>query len=376
MLVFRSRTSRSAAWCVLAAASLSLSLSCEDEPAQKGAPPPPPAAKPAACGGGGGTLKNADAAAVFPRLEGDFCLDPNDAGKVFGEGGELPLDDICELFDGECEIYKGFQVRRVVKVRYVHGKGTEATIDVHLSKYASAEHAYGMFTKRTVGDGDPADEATPTPFEAGGAAALGLGNAYLWRGAFLAEITYNDPTASVKDLEANAAKAVGPLTKAIGDKLPGETALPAAVAALPSEEMLPMGKRLVLSDVLGTEGLGAGAFGYYKRGDQRFRMISMLFGDEDQARDAMKTFGKLDGAAKEDDLGDRALRFMVAEGALPPAEWIVAQKGPRILGIGDEQRILRAGMTAEEHRKVSLPREDKVARLKKDLTSAAPPPAP
>jgi hypothetical protein len=364
------KAKRAGAWGLLAASML---LSCEEEQTPRaGAPPPPPAAKPAACEGGGGTLKDADSAGVFPRQTGSFCLDPNDKGQVFGEGGDLPLEQICDLFDGECEIYKGFQVRRVAKVRYVDGKGSEATIDINLSKYASSDAAYGMFTKRTVGDGDPADEATPAPFDAGGAAALGLGNAYLWRGPYLAEITYNDPTASVKELEANAGQVLQPLTKAIGEKLPGETKLPDAVSALPDKDMLPMGRRLVLEDVLGIEGLGGGAFGYYRDGEQRFRMVSVLFGDEDQAKDAMKSVAKSEGATPEDDLGDAALRFMIAEGELPPAEWIVARKGPRLLGIGDEQRVLRAGMTNEEHKKLTLTREEKTARLKAALTEPAP----
>src|SRR5436189_796756 len=64
------------------------------------------------------------------------------------EGAPLPLDQICDLFDGECEIYKGFHVRRVLEARYIDGAGSPATIDIHLSKFGTTESAYAMFTKR------------------------------------------------------------------------------------------------------------------------------------------------------------------------------------------------------------------------------------
>jgi hypothetical protein len=354
----------------LAAASVMLAACSKDESAKGSPPPPPPAASAKAdvCAKGGGTLADADAARFFPRTTNGFCLDPNGKGESFGEGASQPIDKICDLFDGECEIYRGFNVRRVTEIRYVDGKGTPATIDVHLSKFGTSEAAYAMFTKRVVGDGDPADDATPQAIEGGGAAALGLGNAYVWRGAYLAEITYNDETVKEEAaLKAASTKLLPPLVKEVGDKLPGEPTLPAAAAALPKDEQLPLGVRYETKDALGIDGLGAGAFGYYRAADKRWRVLSLVRGDVDQAKDVITTLMKRPGATKEKGVAEQAVRFMHEDEDKVPVEWIVARRGKTLVGIGDEVRVLRTGMTADDHAKVTLTKDDKIAHLKKAL---------
>lgn len=357
---------------------IGLAGGCKEEEPRR-APPPPAAAKPAACAGGGGKISDATSAPFFPRTTADagrdsasagpsgFCLDPNGGEKTFGEAGARPLDEICDMFDGECEIYKGFHVKRVVEARYVDGAGSPATIDVHLSKFATTEGAYAMFTKRIVGEGDPADEATPRPAEGGGAAALGIGNAYLWRGLYLAEITYNDESAAEQALKAASDRVLPPLVKQMGAALPGETALPPAAAALPKQDLLPLGIRYVVKDALGVDGVGGGAFGYYKAGDARWRVLAIVRGDADQAKDVLTSFAKLPGTTKEKGIGDGAVRVMIKEGEGAPAEWLFARADKAVFGVGDEARVLRSGMTAEEHAKVSLGKDAKGEKLKKAL---------
>lgn len=362
------RVSRGAAIALLALTSLA--GGCKEEEPRRAPPPPAPSAKPAACAGGGGTLADAQSAPFLPRVSGGFCLDPNGGDKAFGEGAPLPLDQICDLFDGECEIYKGYNVRRVLEARYVDGAGSAATIDVHLSKFGTTESAYAMFTKRVVGDGDPADEATPRPTEGGGVSALGVGNAYLWRGLYLAEITYNDASAAESAVRAASDRALPPLVKEMGSKLPGETAPPPAVGALPKEGLLPLGVRYITKDVLGVDGVGAGAFGYYREGDKRFRMAAIVRGDVDQAKDVLATLAKQPGATKEKGIGDGGVRFMhkdAKDGDGIAVEWLFARAGKAVLGIGDEVRVLRSGMTADDVAKVSLPKDAKAERLKKAL---------
>ena len=92
-------------------------MGCKEDEPPRAPPPPPPAAKPDACAGGGGKIADATSAPFFPRTAGGFCLDPNGSEKTFGEGAAHPLDGICDMFDGECEIYKGFNVRRVVEAQ-------------------------------------------------------------------------------------------------------------------------------------------------------------------------------------------------------------------------------------------------------------------
>jgi hypothetical protein len=354
---------------VLSLLVLALGSGCKTDEPRGAPPPPPPVAKPAACSGGGGTIGDAASAPFFPRTTGRFCLDPNDAEKTFGEAAPLPLDSICDMFDGECEIYKGFGVRRVVAARYVDGSGGAATVDVHLSKFASTEGAYAMFTKRIVGDGDPADEATPRPIEGGGAAALGLGNAYLWRGQYLAEITYNDESTAEAALKSASDNVLPALVKEMGAKLPGEASLLPAAALLPRKSLLPLGIRYVVKDVLGVDGAGAGAFGYYRQGEKRYRVLVVARSDVDQAKDVLTSLAKLPGAVREKGIGDGAVRLMHKEGETAPTEWIFARADKVVYGVGDEARALRSGMTAEEHAKVSLGKDEKAERLKKVLAA-------
>lgn len=350
----------------------------DDKPQNTPPPGPPPpgaraaasgaaSAKPATCAGGGGRISDKVSAPFFPQTAGDFCLDPNGGEKTFGEQATLQLDQICDLFDGECEIYKGFNVRRVVEARYVDGKGSPATIDIYLSKFATSEAAYGMFTKRVVGENDPAGEDTPKAIEGGGAAALGLGNAYLWRGAYLAEITYNDEAANEPAIKAAGEKLLPPLVKQMGDKLPGEAQLPGPVLLLPKEGMVPLGMRYVTKDVLGVDGVGGGAFGYYKEGDDRWRVASIARADAEQAKDVLASFAKVAGATKEKNVGEGAVRLTVKEAEGVPTEWLFARSGKNVIGIGDEPRVLKVGMTAEETAKVTLTKDEKIERLKKVL---------
>lgn len=353
---------------MIAAAFVALT-GCSKGEEHRGAPPPPPAAavKAGACASGGGTIADAASAPFFPRVTSGYCLDPNGGDKAFGDGAALPLDEICNLFDGECEIYKGYGVRRVVQAHYVNGAGTVATIDVNVSRFGTSEGAYAMFTRRVVGDGDPADDSTPKPTPGGGSAALGLGNAYLWRGLYLVELTYNNQEAAEATIKAASEALLPPLVREMGDKLPGETALPPAAAALPKENLIPLGIRYITKDLLTETGSGPGAFGYYRAGDKRYRVAVIARGDADQAKDVLSTLGKVRGAAKEKNIADGAVRFMHKEGEAPPAEWVFARSGKLVLGVGDEPRSLKATMSADEHAKVTLSKEEKIDRLKKSF---------
>ncbi len=353
--------------CILASQGPALTGCSKEEPRQ-GAPPPPVASsKPGVCAAGGGTIADATSAPFLPRTSGGFCLDPNGGDKAFGEGAALPIDHICDIFDGECEVYRGYGVRRVFEARYVDGAGTPATIDVYVSRFATTEGAYAMFTKRVVGDGDPADGSTPRAIPGGGVAAIGVGNAYLWRGLYLVELTYNDQTAAEAAVRAAGEKLLPPLVKDVGAKLPGEVAVPVAAAALPKDGQIPLGVRFVTKDVLGVDGVGAGALGYYKAGDKRWRVASVVRADADQAKDVLATLAKQPGATKEKGVGDGAVRLMAKDADKAPTEWVFARVDKVILGVGDEPRVLRASQTAEEHAKVTLTTDEKLDRLRKIL---------
>jgi hypothetical protein len=46
---------------------------------------------------------------------------------------------------------------------------------------------------------------------------------------------------------------------------------------------------------------------------------------------------------------------------------VFARSGKLVLGVGDEPRALRATMSADEHAKVTLSKEEKIDRLKKSF---------
>src|SRR5262249_40362274 len=145
-------------------------------------------------------------------------------------------------FDGECEVYKRFGLDRVVVLRYVDGTGAPNSVEVNLSRFKSQDGAYAMFTKRVVADADPAG-ATVKPLAAGAAGATSSSNAYVWRGQYLAELTFvTEDTKMTPQAMAQAnERSTGAIAKEIGGKLPGSADLPPAAAALPAASRVPLG---------------------------------------------------------------------------------------------------------------------------------------
>lgn len=337
----------------------------DNSSAGQGSAPPPveSAPKPGACAAGGGQVNDPASAAFFPRQAAGYCLDPNGETRVFGEGGKLSMDAICtEAFDGECEVYKGFGLKRVVQLRYIDGAGTPGSVEIYLSQFGTADGAYGMFTKRVIADGDPVESA-PRKLEAGGAAALGTGRSYIWKGPYLVEVQYANEQETPAQMKASSERLLVPIGTEIGQKLPGAPSLPPAAARLPTDKLVPLGILYSPKDVLGIDGAGAGATGFYKDGDKRYRVLSLVRDDVDQAKDVLKTFGKVRGASEEKGLGEHAYHlFMQKDGT--KIEWIIARAGKVVMGIGDEEFAIKQGMPPAEREKLSLTREEKSARLR------------
>jgi len=334
--------------------------------APQGSAPPPieSASKPGACASGGGQIGDPVSAAFFPRQSAGYCLDPNGETRVFGEGGKLGMDAICtEAFDGECEVYKSFGLKRVVQLRYIDGAGSPGSVEIYLSQFATSDGAYGMFTKRVIADSDPL-EAAPHKLEAGGAGAIGTGRAYVWKGPYLAEIQYANEQETPAQMKASSERLLVPIATEIGKRLPGAPGLLPAASRLPSDKMVSMGILYAPKDVLGIEGAGAGATGFYKEGDKRYRVLSIARDDVDQAKDVLKTFSRLRGAVEEKGIADGGHRVLVQEKDGSKLEWVVARSGKTVLGIGDEEFVVQPGMATADHDKICLTREEKTTRLK------------
>ena len=350
---------------------LSLGCSKKEEKIERGSAPPPVASsKPGACASGGGTVSDAVSSAYFPKLAGNYCIDPNGDARTYGEAAKGSLETVCtELLDGECEVYKNYGLKRVVTLRYVDGAGSPGTVNVTTSRFANPEGAFAFFTKRVIADGDPAD-GTPKELPAGAEGALGTGIAYVWRGELVAELSYANELETPEQIKATSAKVLPELARLLGDHLPGDVNPLPAVRLLPTERLLPMGIAYAHRDALGIAGVGAGALGYYQDGNQRYRIVGLARADEDSAKDVLGTLKKLPGAKVQKDLGFDAVAFATreAEGA-PQAEWLAGRSGGNVIIVGDEPLKLKAGADAAH-----LPADKRLALLKAALNPKLPVP--
>lgn len=345
----------------------------DDKPKAEGAPPPPPsasAAAPGACAGGGGELTDPVSASFFSRKVSGYCVDPQGEIKTYGEKGKLSMDEVCTTaFDGECEVYKRYGLKRVVSLHYVDGSGKGGSVEVNLSRFGDAAGAYGMYTLRVVA-GDPDDPSTPKPLDAGAAGAIGTGRAYVWRGEYLAELQYNNEQESPEELAKSSEAILTAVGKDMGAKLPGPAALPPAAAALPKDDRVPNGIVFQPKDVLGWSGVGPAAMGFYKSGDRRWRVLAIVKDDADQAKDAFKTIKSKPGSLPIAATGDEAAHVVV--GTSPKVELLVARKGNVIWGVGDEEYALRGS----EGDKARLSKEEAITKMKSLLAAPAPSAAP
>ncbi|MDB4940485.1 MAG: hypothetical protein JWP97_19 [Labilithrix sp.] len=349
----------------------------DDKPGGGGGEPPPPppppassAAKAGACATGGGELTDVVSAPLLPKKVASYCVDPQGEVKTYGDRGKLSMDEVCTTaFDGECEVYKRFGLKRVVSLHYVDGSGTGGSVEVNLSQFADVAGAYGMFTMRVVA-GDPAEPSTPKPFAAGGAGAIGTGRAYVWRGSHLVELQYVNEQESPDQLAKSSDAILRAVGTEIGSKLPGDVALPPSARALPEANRLPNGIVYQPKDVMGFTGVGPAAIGYYKEGDRRWRTIAIFKDDADQAKDAFKTLKAKPGTLPLAGYGDEAAHVVIAPtGGGPKTEMVAARRGSQIWAISDEEYAIRG----EAKEKARFTKDEATAKLKAALAAPGAP---
>ncbi len=336
----------------------------EAKPDQPAPPPPTASVGVDPCASGGGTDSDAVSAPFFPRTIGPFCLDPQGDTKTYGEQGKLTMDDVCTTaFDGECEVYKSFALKRVVAIRYVDAHG--GSVEINLSKFATDDGAFGMYTKRVVADGDPADPHAPRVIAAPAAAAMGSGRGYVWRGLYLVELTYLNEIESPPDMIKSSEKILPLVAKAVGEKLPGSTDEPASARALPAANMLPNGIAYFPDNALSLGKVGPAAIGYYKDGAKRYRLLAMQRADVDTAKDVMKTIRSHAGALPVASLADEAVLVQLQDPPDAPTknEFVIARKGTLIAGAGGEPLVTDAAAKATK--------DDKISHLRAWLNGAA-----
>ena len=371
--------------CLVLLPTLLAPLGCDKDKSSEtpgAAPPPPPAsatAKAGACATGGGQDTDAVSAPFFPRMVKagsiDYCIDPQGDTRAFGEHAKLTLEDVCtSAVDGECEVYKSYGLKRFVSLRYVDGSGAGGGVEIYLSQYNDAAGAYGMFTRRVVAGGDPADESAPRFLDAGGSGAIGTGRAYVWRGDELAELQYINENESPAQLAKSSEAVLTPLAKQMGAKLPGALDKPPSVAALPVAHLVgPNAYTFFPKDALGVTGAGGGGVGFYKDGDRRYRLLAIQKNDVEQAKDVMKTWKARPGTVVVPPApGDESLHVvMQASPDSAKVEWLITRKGALVAGVGDEETLLHSTDPPDVQAKVRLTKDEATGKLKDWFASSA-----
>jgi hypothetical protein len=212
---------------------------------------------------------------------------------------------------------------------------------------------------------------TPRPITAGGLGALGIGNAYVWRSAELAEITYNDAEATAEQVAQKGNALLPALATALGEKLPGSSELPASVKLLPTDDRLPMGIRYEMSEALG-KAASPGAIGYYQQGDKRWRVVVFAARDEAHAakllREVSTNAVDKEPLAPAQKLGRGSARLVVGA---TKSEWLAGENGVSVVGVGDEPLVLREGMSEVERERLCLSRDQKQEKLTQLLARGA-----
>ena len=236
---------------------------------------------------------------------------------------------------------------------------------MNLSRFRTADGAYAMFTKRVVADGDPA-RATVKPLDAGAAGATSSSNAYVWRGSYLAELTFvtEDTKMTPEQMAQANDQSTGAIARDIGGKLPGSTDLLPSAAALPTAQRISLGIAYYPKDALGLTNVGPLAVGYYKDGDKRWRDVALVRSDADAAKEVFRAFKLRPGALPVKGLGDEAVQVIVQE-APGPRQGRVHRRAPRQpRGGGGRRRAgARSGTPSEKLAPLKLTRDEKLARL-------------
>jgi hypothetical protein len=317
----------------------------------------------------GGDPELGRALGALPRQLGGFCLDAYARVRAYGKDSPEPLERACALVLGPgCDDEPEHGLERVLALRYRHQGGGTAAFDLLLSGFADAEGAYANFTERLLGERDPAG-LSARPLEAPGVAVLDGERADAWFGRFVVSVLYGDESVPSGQRAADAADRLPEVVRRVLAVLPNEPDLPMAVQKLPSDHRLPLGARLLLGDALGVPGIGAGAIGYYKDGEKRWRVLAVVRPDAESARDVLGTLSQSPAVRPIRNAPLEAFAF--TERRLPNEPnvgWVVGQRQEVIYGVGDEATALPELMSAEREAAVKLSLLDKLVKLTRTHT--------
>jgi hypothetical protein len=343
-------------------------LSCRSREEIGQAPPEvitPKAGEAALCASTPSAFTHADLREVLAPRVADFCQDPNSKPRAYGQDGEGNMDEVCtELFNGECESYKGYGLLRVTTARFVRGDGSPAMVSANVSRFSGADGALAFYSRRVLGDQDPKAVNLRT-IPGLNYAALGAGVAYAQTGPLVVELVYvneNEPPAAIRAVSDQLLpQFLATITATEGANTP-----PPAVTALPQQHRLTFGVVMEPKNGFGVSGLGPVATGYYEESGKRYRIAVSESASESSSKDIYAGVRRLPGRhlLKEAPLEAFEVRQWEPDG--PDVWWLVGKHGNRVAAVIDEVWA-RRGATPDEQTRLSLDRAGKFEVLRRVL---------
>lgn len=344
------------------------SLGCRQREESGQAPPPVITAgstSVALCATAPEDFSHTDLRGVLLPKVADFCQDPNAKPRAYGQDGEGSMDEVCtELFNGECESYKGYGLLRVTTVRFVRNDGTPAMVSANVSRFGGPEGALAFFSRRVLGEQDP-KVVNLRPISGLRYGAMGTGVAYAQSGPLVVELVYvneNEPPSAIREISAEL---LPRFLSALRAREASNTQ-PASVAALPTEHRLTFGVAMEPKNGFGISGLGPVATGYYERDGKRYRIAVSDNTVETLAKDVYAGVRRLPGRRLLKDAPLEAFEVRQWETDGPDVWWLVGKQGNRVAAVLDEAWA-RKGATPDEQERVSLDRSAKFEILRQVL---------
>ena len=284
------------------------------------------------------TVATAEQGAELPTRAGDFELDPYAPPLGYGEGGRESLERACERVLGPgCRGDDRAQLARVVRFHYVHRQDRESGVDGVLSRYRDELGAYARFTAMVLGEEDSAATSAGAVELDAGSLVLRGDSAFAWRGRELLWLRQTDERVPGARREQTARAALPRVGRAILAHLGAPDTLPAVVQHLPGADRVPLGVRLLLDEAFGVPGLGPSAQGYYRTGNQRWRLAAVLRPDAESAQDVLNALERQPDARRVEQAPFEAL--LVSERSPlnePVRGWVITRRGEVVYGVAEE----------------------------------------
>ena len=255
-------------------------------------------------------------------------------------------------------------------------RGAPNSVEVNLSRFATADGAYAMFTKRVVADGDPGarhgEAAGGRRRRARRAAATPTCGA----AQYLAELTFVTEDTKMTPEQMAAAERDGDRRHRearSARKLPGATDLPPAAAALPDgvahparHRVLPEGgarrhgRRARRPSATTRTATSAGAHIAVVRADAEARRRPSAPSSSSRAACPSRAWATRRCRSSIQEAPDRA-----------KAEYVVARKGSLVAAVGDEELVLDPATPSDKQAPLKLTHDEKLAKLTAWLTASS-----